>query len=253
MDTVSSNRLLRSLSSKSSEQILRLSTEVELPVNTVLYSSREKPTCAYFLTSGIASIVAPLTDGRITEIELVGREGLVGSFHLLGPASVETSCFMQIGGTGLKIDLTALQGLFNDSTEIRSRILELVQHQALTISQLAACNRHHEAETRLARWLLMAQDRTEAEVLNLKQTFLAKILGIQRPTVSATAGTLQANGLISYRRGRITIVDRQALEGLACGCYRVTKELYTGLFAPETTTRLAETCIQTSTLGAHDV
>ena len=224
------NLLLASLSSESREFLTARSTPVALPLRTVLYVANEMPTHAYFPTSGLASVVTSLPDGETAEVSFIGREGVVGAFHLIGPADVPTNCFMQMQGGGLKISLSDLRAAFESSEEIRDRVLEAVQEQALTIGQIAACNRLHEAEERLARWLLMARDRTQSNVLDITQEFLAEMLGARRTTVTMVAGALQRSGLIEYRRGRVKILDSENLEAAACECYKVTKHLYDGLY-----------------------
>ena len=199
----------------------------------MLYEPEQVPRHAFFITSGIASVVAPMPDGSIAEVEIIGHEGLVGSLHLLGAAAVPTRCFMQVAGTGLQIEFAALRKIFQGSKEVRARILKLVQQQALTVSQLSGCNRLHEAEARLARWLLMAQDRTQSDVLNLTQEFMAQMLGSQRTTVTALAGALQRRGLIQYRQGEVRIVDRDGMRAAACDCYRIVKRLYMELYSSE--------------------
>jgi CRP-like cAMP-binding protein len=203
---------------------------VALPLRTVLYEANETPSHAYFMTSGLASVVTSMPDGATAEVTFVGREGVVGAIHLLGPAEVPTNCFVQMEGTALKIALPDLREAFDSSEEIRHRILENVQEQALTVSQIAACNRLHESQERLARWLLMAQDRTQSEVLGITQEFLAEMLGARRTTVTVVAGALQRSGYIEYRRGHIRILDRKKLETAACECYKVIHRLYDGLY-----------------------
>lgn len=171
-----------------------------------------------------------MPDGATAEVNLVGREGLVGAFHLLGPAEVPTNCFVQMEATALKISLLDLREAFENSEEIRQRILENVQEQALTMAQIAACNRLHESQERLARWLLMAQDRTQSDVLSITQEFLAEMLGARRTTVTMVAAALQRSGYIEYRRGQIRILDRKGLEAVACDCYKVTERLYDRLY-----------------------
>jgi CRP-like cAMP-binding protein len=171
-----------------------------------------------------------MVDGATTEVNFVGREGVVGAFHLLGPAEVPTNCFVQMEGSALKISITDLKTAFEASEEIRQRILENVQQQALTVCQIAACNRLHESQERLARWLLMAQDCTQSDVLNITQEFLAEMLGSRRTTVTIVADALQRSGYIEYRRGQIKILDRKKLESAACDCYRVIKHLYNSLY-----------------------
>lgn len=226
------NFLLSALSPESRDQLLSHAAAVSLPLKMVLYEAGQTPEYAYFITSGIASIVASIPNGSSAEVGLIGQEGLVGSMHLLGSLPVPTRSFIQLEATGLRIPLPVLKELFRSSEEIRDRILDFVQEQALSVSQLAACQRLHESEARLARWLLMAQDRTRLEVLKFTQEFLAMMLGAQRTTVTMVAGALQRAGLVEYSRGSVKILDRAGLEAAACHCYQVTKQLYAGLYQP---------------------
>ncbi len=230
MSSPSTNLLLSVLSSEARELLLSSTIEIALPLRTVLFQPEEAPEYAYFLTSGIASIVVPMENGGTAEVEVVGREGIAGCLALLSPATNPTSCFMQLGGSALRIRLTDLRRAFRSSEEIRARILELIHVRVLTLSQIAACNRLHEAEERLARWLLMVQDRTDLDVLNITQEFLAEMLGAQRTTVTLVAGSLQRSGLIEYQRGRVKIINREELEAAACECYQNAKKLYRSLY-----------------------
>jgi CRP-like cAMP-binding protein len=171
-----------------------------------------------------------MDDGKTAEVGVIGREGVVGALHLLGPAMVATECFIQLTATALRIRLDDLRTAFRNTEETRDRLLEFVQEQSLSLSQLAACNRLHEQEERLARWLLMVQDRTESDVLVITQEFLAQMLGAKRTTVTVVAGALQQSGLIEYTRGRIRILDRARLEAQACGCYKLMKRFRDGLY-----------------------
>jgi CRP-like cAMP-binding protein len=228
------NLFLASLSPKNREFLLERSTPVTLPLKTVLYNAEEVPSHAYFMTSGIASVVSTMSSGATAEVGIIGREGIAGSLQLLGPGLVPTHCFMQLDGTGLKIPFSELKKAFRASEDIRDRANEFIQEQVLSLSQLAGCNRFHEAEERLARWLLMVQDRTQSDVLNLTQEFLAMMLGAQRSTVTLVAGSLQRSGLIEYQRGRVKILNRENLEAAACDCYQVTKHLYAKLYKQST-------------------
>jgi CRP-like cAMP-binding protein len=220
---------------------VRLCVEVDLPLRKSLYEPGIVPMYAYFMTSGIASVVALMENGGMAEVGLIGREGVVGSFHLLGPAKVSTSCFIQLEATALRIRFADLVNFFRTNDEVRERLLEFVQEQAVSLSQLAGCNRLHDNEERLARWLLMAQDRTQSETLNFTQEFLAMMLGSRRTTVTLIAGLLQRRGLVKYQRGKVRILDRAELEAAACDCYQITKELYAGLYRlPVGTVGLAE-------------
>ena len=225
------NLFLKALSAQSRDLLLAHCVEVELPLRKSLYDADNTPTYAYFMTSGLASVVTSMEDGGTAEVGLIGREGVVGSFHLLGPAKVSTTCFIQLDATALRIPFVELAHAFRKNEEIRDRMLEFVQEQAISLSQLAGCNRLHESEERLSRWLLMAQDRTQSDVLHFTQEFLGMMLGARRTTVTVIAGVLQRSGLIEYQRGRVKIINRENLEAAACDCYQITKELYAGLYS----------------------
>ena len=230
MSLPSQNRLLSILDFKNRDVLNLLCTAVPLPLRTPLYEPGRVPVYAYFLTSGLASVVTPMIDGGTAEVELIGNEGFTGSLHLLGSAPVQTSCFMQMAGSGLRIEFSELRRLFRTSAEVRNRILEFVQEQALVVSQMTGCNRLHEVEARLARWILMAQDRYQSNVLHLTQEFLAQMLGTQRTTVTTVAGSMQRSGLLEYQQGRVKIPDRALLETAACECYGIARNLYTNLY-----------------------
>lgn len=225
------NLFLESLSRESRSSLLRLCVEVDLPLRKSLYEPGIVPQYAYFMTSGIASVVAMMENGGMAEVGLIGREGVVGSFHLLGPAKVSTSCFIQLEATALRIRFVDLANIFRTNEEVRERLLEFVQEQAVSLSQLAGCNRLHDNEERLARWLLTAQDRANTDTLHFTQEFLAMMLGARRTTVTLIAGVLQKQGLIKYQRGRVKILKRAELEAASCDCYQITKELYANLYS----------------------
>jgi CRP-like cAMP-binding protein len=188
------------------------------------------PTHAYFICSGVASVVVTMPEGGSAELVLVGREGVVGALDILGPSPTPAQCFIQMEATGLRIKLDDLRRMFHDHEELRRLILEFVQQQAVTLGQLAACNKLHEAEERLARWMAMSRDRMDSNTMAMTQEFLADMLGTRRTTVTLVAGNLQRRGLIDYRRGRVTVLDRAALEAAACDCYRVTKDALLRLY-----------------------
>jgi CRP-like cAMP-binding protein len=229
--TPPTNRFLESLATVHRDRILHASKQVALPVRTVLAEVGRLPKYAYFLTSGFASIVVELAEGGVAEVALIGREGVVGGLQLLGPALSPARCFIQMEATAYRIPLSELGEFFLKDEEIRARILEWVQQQSLTITQLSACNKLHEAEPRLARWLLMVRDRVEQDTLNLTQEFLAQMLGTQRTTVVMVAGSLQRSGLITYGRGKVTLLSPDDLEEAACNCYKIVRRLYTDLYA----------------------
>jgi CRP-like cAMP-binding protein len=204
-------------------------TAVSLPVGMSIYEAHEIPKFAHFLTSGIASVVTTMKDGALVETGMWAREGLAECMHLGGSESVPTRCFMQIAGTALRMSFVDLERDFESLQPLRQQIMHSIQAQTLILSQLVACNRLHEVEARLARWLLMLQDRVQNDEFHITQEFLAEMLGSRRTTVTMAAGALQRIGLIEYTRGRVHILDRERLESAACECYPVIKKLSNGL------------------------
>lgn len=225
-----SNLLLESLPSGYRERLCAQMEAIALPAETALYEPEETPEYAHFMTSGMASIVAFMSDGVGAEVGIVDREGLVEGLHLLGPAFVPTRGFMQIEGTALRMRFADLRKEFAAAEALRKLVLGFVQCQTTTLGQMAACNRLHEVEERLARWLLMVSDRVGDDVLSLTQEFLAQMLGTRRSSVTLAARSLQDEGLIEYHRGRVRIADRAGLENAACECYPVTRRLLTRLY-----------------------
>ena len=228
------NLVLSDLPSNIRASLLKHATAVELPTRTVLYDEESVPRYAYFMLSGLASVVSVMPSGDSSEVSFIGREGLVGALHLLGPASLPIRCTMQLSGSALRVPFKDVRQAFDNSLEVRSRILEFVQEQAALMAQIAGCNRIHDAEQRLIRWLLMAQDRTGYEMLDFTQECLSQMIGTQRTTVTVVAGSLQRRGLIRYSRGRIHILDRPGLEAATCVCYPIVRRLYDDLFQHNT-------------------
>lgn len=231
MSDESSNLLLASLSPKYRATLLLRMRAVVLPAREVMYEPDETPKFAHFLTGGIASIVGTMSSGASAEVGIWGKEGMVECFHLLGNARIPTRCFMQVEGTALRMPFKDLQKEFRESDEMRACVLQSVQSQGAILHQLAACNRLHEAEERLARWFLMVRDRIESDNFYLTQEFLAVMLGSRRTTVTAAAGALQRKGLIRYSRGRIHIVDPVGLEKEACECCATVREIYQNFYS----------------------
>jgi CRP-like cAMP-binding protein len=220
-----SNVLIDALPEESRRKVLKQVTRVNLPLATSLYEPGKPPKFAHFLTSGIASVVTTMANGSTSEVATLGREGVPQALHLLGELHVTTRCFMQVGGTGLRLEFGVLQRLFDTDEALRRVFLAYAQYQSLMLSQVAGCNRLHDVSGRLARWLLMIQDRSGNTLLKLTQEFLAQMIGSQRTTVSEVAGSLQDRGLIEYARGSIKILDRAGLEHASCECYSVTRNL----------------------------
>lgn len=225
-----SNILIDGLPEDPGKRLLAQLERISIPVRTSLYEPGDTPKYVHFLTSGIASIVTLMANGDTTEVGTVGREGLPQGLHLLGSSVVPTQCFMQISGTALRMEFSAFEKQFNSDSEVRRGVMNYAQYQSLLLSQIAGCNRLHDVEARLARWLLMIQDRTAMTILKLTQEFLGQMIGSERTTVSAVAGALQARGLINYSRGNVRILDPNGLEKAACECYPITRKLLKGLY-----------------------
>jgi len=229
------NMLLAALPTKYRASLLARMRTVTLGPREILYEADETPQYAHFLTTGVASIVVSMANGASTEVGIWGREGLVESFHLLGGGRIPNRCIAQMESTALRMPFRELQREFQVCQELRECILQGVQSQCAILGQLAGCNRLHEAEARLARWLLMVRDRTEVDTFLMTQEFMAIMLGARRTTVTAAAGALQRQGLIRYSRGRIHISNPERLENVACECYGTVREMYGSFYcgAPE--------------------
>lgn len=224
------NLLLESLPAADQAALHEHLEPVPLPINSVIFEAEQVPQFIYLMTSGMASLVTPMIGGEALEVGLVGREGFAGGVHLLGPELGSSRCFMQIAGTALRMDFRRFGCAFQHQPGLRHRVLQYVQYETYILNQLSACNRVHELEERLARWLLMVADRLGSSDIPLTQEFLGQMLGTRRSTVTVAAGILQRSGLIEYRRGHVKILDRQALEGAACECYAITRRLFHNLF-----------------------
>ena len=201
--------------------------EVSLPAGTVLYEAEQVPRYAFFITSGVASKMVSMSDGRSAEIGLAGSEGVVPCYHLLGGEPTGPArCVVQMQVKAFRIPFPDLVKEVQRSEPLRQLLMKCAQRRSMILSQLTACNRLHDAEERLARWLLTAHDLTGADSILLSQGFLAEILGSRRTTVTLAAGALRRRKLISYRRGNIQILDVPRLKAAACECYETVRNLF---------------------------
>lgn len=220
-----SNFLLAALSPAYRASLLARFKPVSLPATAIIYEPNANPEYAHFITSGVVSIICVMSDGSSAEVGLWGREGLIECFHLLGGARIPNRCIVQIGGTALRMPFKELQEEFLASAEMRDRVLQCVQTQSAILGQLAACNRLHESEARLARWLLMVRDHVESDSFHVTQELLATMLGARRTTVTAAAGMLKQKDLVKYTRGNLHVTDPEGLERAACECYQAVRQL----------------------------
>jgi CRP-like cAMP-binding protein len=225
-----SNVLVDSLCPETRKKLTAQLVKVPLPIRTALYEPCKTPSHVHFLTSGIASIVTTMADGQTVEVATVGREGAPQGIHLLAPIPVPSRCFMQVAGTGWRIEFKVLERLQAQEQDLHKALLAYAQYQNLISGQIVACNRLHGARSRLARWLLMLQDRTGETTLKLTQEFLGDMIGSQRSTVNEVTSTLEERGAIRHGRGTIQILDRNDLVKLSCECYGPTRMLLGALY-----------------------
>lgn len=199
---------------------------VKLTFKETLHEQGKPIDYLYFPDVGVISVVTELREGGSIETGTIGREGIAGVSVFLGHDRALGRAFIQVPGQAWRLSRKELAAHLKSPGDLTHLALRSVNVQMATVAQTAACNRAHSLEERLARWLLMTRDRVDDDSFPLTQDFLAQMLGVRRPTVSLAGATLQKAGLITYSRGRIAILDREALEGVACECYAVIKTRY---------------------------
>jgi CRP-like cAMP-binding protein len=199
---------------------------VDLPLEKKLSEPNQPIEFIYFLNSGLISTDAVTVKGEQVEVGVIGREGFAGLPALLDQPQMSHSVIMQGVGEGVRIRSSIVRAEFLKGGMLQKLVHAFSYLQLVQITQSVLCNRMHEVEERLARWLLASADRSESEMLHLTQEFLAQMLGVQRSTVTVAAGELQRKGMIGYSRGRIHILDRAALVATACECYGIVNASY---------------------------
>ena len=205
---------------------------VDLPLGKVLYESGARLGYVHFPLDAIVSILYVLGNGASAEIAVVGREGLVGIALFMGGESTTNRAVVQSAGRGLRLRANIMMEEFNRAGPVMHLLLRYTQALITQMSQTAVCNRHHSLDQQLCRWLLLSLDRLDSLELHMTQELIASMLGVRREGVTEAAGTLQKAGLIRYRRGHITVLDRRGLEERTCECYRVVKQEYDRLLPP---------------------
>jgi CRP-like cAMP-binding protein len=213
------NRILASLPKEDMARLAPHLRPVDLEVGTTLVDG--KVSDGYFLDDGIASAVVTLESGETVEVGVIGMDGIVGFPILFGTGPTLGRTFMQIAGSGYRIAAPRLKEEFDRGGAMRDHVYKYMQGFLIQGAQTAACNRLHNIEERLARWLLSCRERIRSDNLVLTQEFLGDMLGAPRTTVSLATGLLERAGVIAHSRGMVTILDRPGLEKKACECYRV--------------------------------
>jgi CRP-like cAMP-binding protein len=218
------NRLLAALSPTDFTELSNELQPANLAKRQVLYEVGEAFDFIYFIEEGFASVLTTMENGTSSEVGMIGSEGMIGASALLGGRVSAQQVIMQLPGAALRISAAACKLAFDENRGVRAVVLRFIEHVLNFSSQAAGCNRLHSVEQRSARWLLMANDRLCSDVLPLTQEVIAATLGVRRSGVSAAAGEMQRSGLIRYRRGEITIIDRAGLQKTACECYRLDRQ-----------------------------
>ncbi len=217
------NRLLGLLPPKDYQRLRPHLQRIPLGYRQSLYRARKPIGFVYFIESGVGSLVNTMSNGDAAEVGTIGNEGVVGLPLLLGDDRAPTSVYVQVPGVGLRMKAALFSKELARSPSMRTVMLRYAHALFNQVAQSAACNHFHPIEQRCCRWLLMTHDRMRSDEFLLTQEFLAMMLGVQRTGVTAAAGPLQRPGLIRYRRGDVTILDRRGLLRRSCECYSVSK------------------------------
>jgi CRP-like cAMP-binding protein len=218
------NRILASLPKAEIARLAPYLSPLVLETGKTLLNPGEDITHAYFLESGMASVVVAMADGSTVETGITGNDGVVGIPILLGTKSMPTRTFIQIAGTGYSIAARRLLEAYEQPGMLRKQINRYFQAHLAQTAQTAACNRLHDIAPRLARWLLLCHDRMESDSFPLTHEFLGHMLGTPRTTVTVAAGMLHKAELVDYSRGKVRVRNRQGLEKAACECYKTIRD-----------------------------
>ena len=220
------NRLLAVLPDSTYDALLPSLEPLSMPLGLSLYESGGEQGYVYFPTTAIVSLLYVLADGASAEIAVTGNEGLVGISLFMGGETTTSRAVVQSAGLGYRLRASVMKKEFERGGELQHLLLRFTQALITQMTQTAVCNRHHAVDQQLCRWLLLSLDRLAGSELVMTQELMANMLGVQRAGVSEAAGKLQAEGLIRYNRGKISVIDRPRLEARVCECYRAVKKEY---------------------------
>ena len=220
------NSLLAALPREEYELILPHLGHVSFKLGEVVYESGGQMDYIYFPTTSIISLLYVMESGSSAEMGMAGNEGLVGVALFMGGNTMPNRAVVQRAGSAVRMKSRVLRDEFARGGGFQRLLLRYTQALLTQMSQTAVCNRLHEIEQQLCRWLLLSHDRLDSDELIMTQELIANMLGVRREGVTAAAGRLQEQGLISYVRGRIRILDRRGLEAAVCECYKVVKDEY---------------------------
>jgi CRP-like cAMP-binding protein len=218
------NHLLGALPGADYERLEAHLEHVTLKLGDVLYEPGDRMRYVYFPTTAIVSLLYVMGDGASAEIAIVGNEGILGISLFMGGESTPSRAVVQSAGYGYRMKATVLKDEFGRFGLLMHLLLRYTQALITQMAQTAVCNRHHTVDQQLCRWLLLSLDRLSSNELTMTQELIANMLGVRREGVTEAAGKLQSTGLIRYRRGKITVLDRVGVEARSCECYRVVKK-----------------------------
>ncbi len=218
------NQILLSISDEEYTLIRPHLEFLSMPHHLSLYEPGEPLEFVYFPNSGMVSLVIATQDGKTVEVGEVGREGFAGTQAAVGINTNQVREIVQIAGDGFRVRISVLQSVLKSAPELERILTRYAVVQGMQFAQTAACNRLHNIEQRLARWLLITQDRVDSSTLAITHDFLATMLGTDRPTVTLAAGILQDKRIIEYTRGAVQILSRTKLEACTCECYGVIQQ-----------------------------
>jgi len=218
------NKILLSIPDKEYTLIRPHLEFLSMPHHLSLYEPGQPLEFVHFPNAGMVSLVIATEDGRTVEVGEVGKEGFAGIHAVVGINTNQVREIVQIAGDGFRVKLGALKSVLQSSPELQRIVTRYAVVQGMQFAQTAACNRLHNIEQRLSRWLLITQDRVDSATLAITHDFLATMLGTDRPSVSLAAGILQDKQIIEYARGAVQILSRLQLEDCACECYRVIQQ-----------------------------
>jgi CRP-like cAMP-binding protein len=226
------NHLLAALRFRAYEHVLSNLELVPLPIGWPVYEADGKQAYVYFPTNSIVSLLNVMENGASTEIAVVGNDGLVGVALFMGGDSMPSRAVVQSAGYAYRLRASVLKAEFEQGGDVQHTLMRYAQALLTQMAQTAACNRHHTVEQQLCRWLLLSLDRLDSNQLVMTQELIANMLGVRREGVTEAAGKLQADGMINYSRGKITVTNRPKLEKRACECYGVVKRETDRLMSP---------------------
>jgi CRP-like cAMP-binding protein len=225
-NSLEQNLLLAALSATEFDRLQPSLEPVTMPLGNILYESGGRQDHVYFPTSAIVSLLYVVENGASAEIEVVGNEGIVGVALFMGGETTPSRAVVQSAGHGFRLPGQRVKEEFHRAGPLQELLLRYSQALLTQMGQTAVCNRHHSVERQFCHWLLLSLDRLASNEVSMTQELIANMLGVRREGVTEAARKLQSADIIRYRRGRIEVIDRAALEARGCECYAVVKREY---------------------------